>query len=71
MFLDGEENVKLGDFGLATSKKVRTKVVADVLQKVGMGVGVGVVEGEGMKDKWSREAKEWKEKNGWERMDGK
>lgn len=38
MFLDGEENVKLGDFGLATSKKARTKVVADILQKVGVGV---------------------------------
>lgn len=27
VFLDGEENVKLGDFGLATSKKVRDKVL--------------------------------------------
>lgn len=35
MFLDGEENVKLGDFGLATSKKARSKVVADVGHKVG------------------------------------
>lgn len=30
VFLDGEENVKLGDFGLATSKKARSKVVADI-----------------------------------------
>ena len=33
VFLDGEENVKLGDFGLATSKKAHTKVV-DMQHKV-------------------------------------
>eukprot|EP00752_Nemacystus_decipiens_P009926 g8853.t3 len=38
VFLDGEENVKLGDFGLATSKKARSKVVADIRQKRGLGV---------------------------------
>eukprot|EP00903_Cladosiphon_okamuranus_P014260 g13246.t1 len=38
VFLDGEENVKLGDFGLATSKKARPKVVADMRQKRGLGM---------------------------------
>lgn len=33
VFLDGEENVKLGDFGLATSKKARERV-ADLQLKV-------------------------------------
>lgn len=34
LFLDGEENLKLGDFGLATSKKVRDKIV-ELQHKVG------------------------------------
>ncbi|CAM9897400.1 unnamed protein product, partial [Hapterophycus canaliculatus] len=50
VFLDGEENVKLGDFGLATSKKVRAKTFADSRHKLSLsgdtsqltdGVGTG------------------------------
>ncbi|CAM9232741.1 unnamed protein product, partial [Scytosiphon promiscuus] len=37
VFLDGEENVKLGDFGLATSKKVRAKTFADSRHKGDLG----------------------------------